>query len=117
MDRGDGSDIQHYDSTAAFSATRQTEESRAAGTADASEPDEYRSDNSADGFSAGGTGSGIEHDLSVGRGPDDLRPIDDAGTADTYGEPSADLDFDPDADSLGMGTDESDDMLTDETDR
>ena len=113
MDRGDGSDIRHYDSTEAFSSTRQVVDSQAAGTEAASESDEYRSYSSADGSS----GNGIEQDARAGGGPDELGPVDDADVADTYGEPSADLDFDPDADSFGMGTGESDDMLADETDR
>ena len=59
------------------------------------------------GFAAGGFGDATA-------GPDDSSPVDDEETADIYDEPAASLDFDPESDPLGMGTDENDDMITGE---
>jgi hypothetical protein len=129
MDRDDGQDIRHYDSTEAIAASQQVGEEAPSGVRHGGQPgstlddprdeggidpDELRYENSAEGFSVGGTGAGIERSPDATVGPDDASPVDDAEAADTYDEPSADLDFDPDGDPLGMGTDESDDMITDE---
>lgn len=128
MDRDDGQDIRHYDSAEALAASQQVGEEappgvRASGqpgsTADdprvggGIDPDERWNENSAEGFAVGGTGAGIERSPDATVGPDDSSPVDDASAADTYGEPNADLDFDPKADPLGMGADEDDGMITD----
>ncbi len=54
--------------------------------------------NTARGFSVGGAGAGIElgTDASFGEHDDDTQLA-----ADTYGQPRADNDFDPEADGLG----------------
>jgi len=68
----------------------------------ATDPDDPSPLNTARGFSVGGAGAGIEPgtDASFGDHYDDTQLA-----ADTYGQPRADNDFDPEADGLGMGTD------------
>jgi hypothetical protein len=129
MDRDDGQDIRHYDSAEAIAASQQVGDEAPSGVRESGQqgstvddprpdggidPDETRYVNTAEGFSVGGTGAGIETDATTDVEPDDASPVDDDEAADVYDEPSASLDFDPDDDPLGMGTDDSDDMVTDD---
>ncbi len=130
MDRNDGQDIRHYDSGEAIAATQQVGDEmpsglRQSGSPDSTvddprveagiDPDGSRTSNTAAGFGIGGTGAGIERGSDSTVAPDDSGAADEADTADTYGEADADLDFDADADPLGMGTDDVDHMITDDT--
>ncbi|HEX6510235.1 MAG TPA: hypothetical protein VF221_21600 [Chloroflexota bacterium] len=78
------------------------------------DPDSPDPTNSAAGFSVGGTGAGIERGTDATLGSRDPGASDSEVAASIYDEPTADLDFDPDTDPLGMGTDETDDMITDD---
>jgi hypothetical protein len=100
MDRNDGQDIRHYDSTEAIAASQRIGDDA---TADVRGIEE--DETSDQGFAASGA-------VDATAGPDDSSPVDEAETADIYGEPAANLDFDPESDPLGMGTDEDDDMIT-----
>ena len=106
MDRSDGQDIRHYDSTEAIAASQQVGDAAPSGVGRADEGEEDE-ETSAQGLAAGGIGEATTR-------PDDSSPVDEEETADIYGEPSAGLDFDPESDPLGMGTDEDDDMITGE---
>jgi len=68
----------------------------------ATDPDDPSPVNTARGFSVGGAGAGIEPGTNAGFGDHD---DDTQLAADTYGQPRADNDFDPDADEIGMGAD------------
>lgn len=129
MDRDDGQDIRHYDSAEAIAASQQVGDEAPTGVREGGQPgstlddprpdggidpDELRATNTAEGFGVGGTGAGIERGPDATAEPDDLSPVDDASAADTYDESNADLDFDPDTDPLGMGTDDDDEMITDD---
>ncbi len=111
MDRHDGQDIRHYDSTEAIEASQQR---RAESVSEERgiEPDEREYETSLEGFPAGGADDGVESGGDGTVGTDDSRRLDEAETADIYDEPTASLDFDPDTDPLGMGTDDDDDMIT-----
>ncbi len=80
-------------------ATRDQDDPAPSGATD---PDDPSPVNTARGFSVGGAGAGSElgTDASFGEYDDDTQLA-----ADTYGQPRADNDFDPDADGLGIGTD------------
>jgi hypothetical protein len=102
MDRNDGQDIRHYDSTEAIAASQQMGDDA---TTDMRGIEE---DETSDRGLVAGRG-----DVATA-GPDDSSPVDEEETADIYDEPAANLDFDPESDPLGMGTDEDDDMITGE---
>jgi hypothetical protein len=113
MDRDDGQDIRHYDSTEAIAASQQLGDKTASGGR-VTDPDEEGDEISLEGFPAAGAEDGVEASGAGAVGTDDSNRVDENETADIYGESSASLDFDPDTDPLGMGTDESDDMITDD---
>ena len=113
MDRSDGQDIRHYDSTEAIEASQQLGAGTAAGERGI-DPDEREYETSLEGFSAGGADDGVEPVGDGSVGTDDSYRLDEEETAEIYDEPTASLDFDPDTDPLGMGTDEDDDMITDD---
>jgi hypothetical protein len=126
MDR-DGDEVQRYDSGEAIAASQQVGDELPAGvtggldsgrdmddpnqTGDI-DPDSPDPTNTAAGFSVGGTGAGIERGVDATLGARDPGLTDEI-VSDVYDEPTADQDFDPDVDSLGMGTDETDNMVTD----
>jgi hypothetical protein len=110
MDRSDGQDIRHYDSTEAIAAAQQLGDGTSSDGRDA-DSDELGYDTSLAGHSTGGAvGAEGADDGTVGT--DDSSRVDEEETADIYGDSSASLDFDPDSDPLGMGTDDDDDMIT-----
>ena len=111
MDRNDGQDIRHYDSTEAIAASQQLD---AESTSDERgiDPDELDAETTLEGFSAAGADDGIEQGGDGTVGTDDSNRLDEEETAEIYDEPAASLDFDPDTDPLGMGTDDDDDMIT-----
>lgn len=110
MDRNDGQDIRHYDSTEAIEASQQLGTERASDDRGI-EPDEREAESS-QGFSTGGADDGAPPVGDGTVGTDDSNRLDEGETAAIYDEPTASLDFDPDTDPLGMGTDEDDDMIT-----
>jgi hypothetical protein len=75
------------------------------GATGAIDPDQPSPINTAAGFTVGGTGTGIEAGTDAAL-PGMGNPGDDSVIADVYNESRADLDFDPDADELGMGQDD-----------
>jgi hypothetical protein len=109
MDRDDGQDIQHYDSVEAIAPMQDAEDLVEGHVPSARNPDEMRDANDITPDEMGSSGS--VSDLPL----DDDSVVPSSGeVADTYDEESADMDFDPDSDPLGMGLDESDDMISGE---
>ncbi len=110
MDRDDGQDIRHYNSVEAIDPMQDAGDSASLHARSASSPDTIRDANDI-----------AEDEVGLPGPVSDTLPadevygsVDNQTVADTYGEATASQDFDPDADALGMGTDESDNMLSDD---